>query len=514
LATRTCTVVFTDLANYTASVGRSDREGMHQLIAAHKSMVTPILSTRGGEIIKSLGDSFLVLFPAATDAVRAGIELVESINGADGFHIRVAMATGDIEAIAGDAFGEVVNLAHRILSRTPVGQVWLSESTLLCMNEAEVAWESVGRYTLKGIPREVGIQRAVPRDRAWLAEPVVQAIRTGRMVRYTRGSPPPRLPPQPIILLEGFAPGSPDLEDAVDALPVVDPASLWLVAYTIPARDRSVWEKSGRGVIIGTRPAIDEAIQETRRRLAYTSGSDTIIIDTQASAIFELVLSGLALPTVPMSEVVAGYTYDLLADGRWVNSSDRAIARIDVSPGRISLTAQVGGLRVEGRQLEPGRPTVLTGGEVIQIPSGSIRYVPLPEGAYQALLLGSSHQRMGVCDGQTAEIGREPHHPGLSLPDRRGQDNIRWCPGFRAARARESGFTMDRALAGRRQAAVRLEDGIATLIGIHDRCPTFVLEGSVLEGSTLVQLHAPRPIQPGEVIVTGTSAVAIEDPTD
>ena len=508
MATRTCTVVFTDLANYTVSAGQGDRESIHQLVATHKALVTPIVSARGGEIIKSLGDSFLVLFPAATDAVRAGIELIESIDVTDGFRFRVAMATGDIEEIAGDAFGEVVNLAHRILSRTPIGQVWLAESTLLCMNEAEVAWEPVGRYSLKGIPREIGVQRAVPRDRAWLPEPVVQGIRTGRMVRFTHGNPPPRLPPQPIILLEGFAPGSTALKDAVDSLPVVDPASLWLVSYTLPPSDRVSWERAGRGVVITTRPALEEAILDTRRRLAYTSGSDTLIIDTQASSEFELVLSGLALPSVPMSEVVAGYTYDLLADGRWVSASDRAIARVDVAPERIALTAQIGGLRVAGRQLEPGRPAVLSGGETILTPAGDIEFVRLDAGPYQGILLGKPHQRMGVCDGQTAEIGREPHHPGLSLPDRRGQDNIRWCPGFRAARARESGFTMDRALAGRRQAAVRLEDGSAILIGIHERCPTFVLEGS-----SLVQLDSPRTIVPGEVIVTGTSAVAIEAPT-
>ena len=33
LATRTLTVVFTDLSNYTASVGRADREGLRDLIA-------------------------------------------------------------------------------------------------------------------------------------------------------------------------------------------------------------------------------------------------------------------------------------------------------------------------------------------------------------------------------------------------------------------------------------------------------------------------------------------------
>ena len=44
--------------------------------------------------------------------------------------------------------------------------------------------------------------------------------------------------------------------------------------------------------------------------------------------------------------------------------------------------------------------------------------------------------------------------------------------GGRAARAREGGFTMDRALAGRRQAKVSIDLGEASLAGLHKTCPT------------------------------------------
>ncbi|MEL6349178.1 MAG: adenylate/guanylate cyclase domain-containing protein, partial [Myxococcota bacterium] len=234
MGTRTCTVVFTDLANYQAPAGPRDREALRNLVSVHEQMVAPVIEQFGGEVIKTIGESFLALFPAATDAVRAGVALVERISGEEGFHVRVGMATGDVEVIAGDAFGEVVNLASRILSKTPVGQVWLSEATLLCMNQAEIAWESVGRYSLKGIAGETAIHRAVPHNRAWLPEPILKAIRSGTLVRFKRDSPPGKLPPNPIILLEGFAPGSSRLEDTVASLPVIDPASLWLVTYAIP----------------------------------------------------------------------------------------------------------------------------------------------------------------------------------------------------------------------------------------------------------------------------------------
>ncbi|MDP6934621.1 MAG: adenylate/guanylate cyclase domain-containing protein, partial [Myxococcota bacterium] len=92
MATFTRTVVFTDLANYTASVGRSDREGLRALIASHEQMVAPVLERYGGRIVKNIGDAYMALFPAATDAVRAGMELTETI-GEQGFKIRVSMDT-------------------------------------------------------------------------------------------------------------------------------------------------------------------------------------------------------------------------------------------------------------------------------------------------------------------------------------------------------------------------------------------------------------------------------------
>jgi len=506
--TRTCTVMFAELANQDRTFSHTDRAGIRNRAADSERRAAPIFEEHGGEIIKHTGDSFLVLFGAATDAVRAGVALLD-VQGRDPrVLVRIGMATGDVEVISGDTFGEVVNLASRILSKAPLGQAWFSQATLLCMNQSEIAWEGVGRYSLKGIPGDIELQRAVPAGRTWLPEAVSTAIRSNTLVRFQRGSPPPRLPPRCTILLEGFEPGSAALDTAISTLPVVDPASLWLVAHTIAATDRVNWQRTGRGLVIGSAKGLEAALQAARRRLTASSSTDTIIFDSVSNIAAELVLAGLALPAVPLSEVVAGYTYDLLSDGRWVNSSDHAVARVDVSPESVRLEALVSGLQLEGRQLQPGSSVVLSDGDAVTMLTGTVTYRSLRSDTYVGLLLSDSPSRMGLSSGQQAEIGREPKHPGLALPDRRGQENIRWCPGFRAARARSSGFTMDRAMAGRRQAAIRLIGQSPMVTTLHSRCKTY-LAGS----HGLVVVEGEQEALPGALIVTGTSVVAVREPS-
>lgn len=509
MPTRTLTVVFTDLANYTASVGRADREAIRTIIAEHEQRVAPVVAARGGRIVKNLGDSYMAVFEAATDAAQACLELVNALVHEDGFSIRAAMATGDVEAIDGDAFGEAANLAARILSKTPAGEVWMSSTSRMCMNQTELAWEGVGGFSLKGIAGETPVYRLVPEGRSWLPQGLGTAARTGRLVRVRNGAMAPSIPPNPVILLEGFQPGSDALRAAVDRLPVVDPANLWLQAYTIAPSDRYRWSDLGRGLLIGTLGAVEKAIISVNRPLTQSMGSDTIILELNTKAALDLVMSGLALPAVPMSDVVAGYTYDLLPDGRWTNQAEQSVVRLQVQARGLQVEARAAGVVVAGQQLQMGDKRGLSDGEMIQLPGSRYTYRQLDQGGYLGLMVSDSNARLGVGDGQHIEIGREPQHPGFALPDRRGQDNIRWCVGSRAARAREGGFTMDRALAGRRQAAVEIRDGAPWLLGLHKTCPTFRLRDRILD-----RIADPASLEIDDMIVLGTSVISVRRPQE
>lgn len=507
MGTATRTVAFTDLANYTAAVSRSDREGLRRILTEHESLVQPVVERHGGRIVKNLGDSFMCLFVAATDALKAALDVQEVVTRKGDISIRLAMTTGDVEEIDGDAFGESVNLAARILGQTPAGDIWFSQGTLLCMNTAEIPWESVGRYRLKGIPGDQEIFRAVPPHRAWLPDAVSSSARRGNLVRLQAGARPPLLPPDPIVLFEGFTPGSKALTEAVDALPVLNPASLWLQAYNIADGDRREWTENGRGLVIGTQEAVDAAIQETLRAVSRSSGSDTIVLDVGTNADLELYIYGLALPAVPLHDVVATYSYDLLPDGRWVNHSDRSVVRVEVQPDGVRLHALRPGVVVSGRGLAPGEVVKLTDNTQVHSPAGMLVFREADQG-YAGLLLSETEMRLGVSSGQAAELGREPNHPGLAFPDRRGQDNIRWCPGPRAARARSGGFTLDRALAGRRQCSIVLDGAEVSVTSLHDRCPTFLWRPN--QPMTRCDTTVRSTID--ALIVAGTTVVGMRQP--
>ncbi len=510
LATVTRTVVFTDLANYTASVSRADRESLRNLISEHERFVRPIVERHNGRVVKNLGDSFMVLFNAATDALRAGLEIVETASASpDGLTFRVSAATGDIEEISGDAFGEAVNLSARINSKTPAGEIWFAESTRLCMNQSEIPWEPVGRYELKGIAGEVAMHRTVPPSRCVLPDPIAKAARANTLRRIRRGDPPPPLSGRPLLLFEGFTPNSPALQRVMDSLPVLDPAQLWLATYNIAPAERLAWESSGRGLVIGTPKALDAAVDEVQAIQNRPLNANTIILDVSSTTELDLVLAGLALPAVPMADVVSGYTYDLLPDGRWVNRSPRAVLRVDVSPEDIRVVPLSPSVSIQGRPSQLSGSYVLEDGDRLMTPSGAVEFRRLFEGPYAGLMLADTAMRLGISVGQTAEIGREPRHPGMALPDRSGQENIRWCTGQRAARARDSGFTLDRALAGRRQAAVTAgPEGKGTVRALHERLATWIC----------------RPMQPlrrvdgavdsgiGDLVITGTTVVALQPP--
>jgi hypothetical protein len=506
LGTVTRTVVFTDLSNYTARVARSDREALRELLVEHEKIVTPLIEGRGGRVVKNLGDSFMCVFGASTDALRAALDIQHDTERRGSNRIRVAMATGDVEEIEGDAFGECVNLAARILSKAPGEEVWFSEGTRRCMNSAEIPWEYVQKLRLKGIPGERSVYRCVPEHKCYLPDAVIQAAKTNTLVRLRQGVRPPLLPPDPVILFEGFEPGSDELSKAVDSLPVLDPASLFIAAYQLSPEFRDRWEESGRGIVIGNEGAIEAAITKSKERVQRSTGSDTIVLEMGVQADLNLVMCGLALPAVPLSDVVASYSYDLLPDGRWVNRSERAVLRVEVTPGGVHLAALHSGVRVNGRGVQ-GR-VQLQDGDKIATSVGAIDFRNAGQG-YAGLLLADSDTNLGVMTGTTAELGREPQHPGLPFPDRRGSDNIRWCSGPRAARARAGGFTLDRALAGRRQAAVQMHGDTIHVKNLHPRCPTYVMRTGAPE---LQKVADVTHVAMNDLIIAGTSVVGLRPP--
>ncbi|GAB4362108.1 MAG: hypothetical protein Kow006_33230 [Gammaproteobacteria bacterium] len=511
MTTATQTILFTDLAGYTESVAGADREGLHRILRQHEKRVRPIVEQYGGRVVKNIGDSFLCLFPAATDSLRAALDIQHLDHGREALKLRLAVNTGDVEIIDGDAFGDAVNLAARILAKTPAGEIWFSHATRCCMNASEIPWEPVGTYRLKGVPGEQPCYRVVPEDRVWVPDRVARAARHRRLVRITPDHPANQLPPDPVVLFQGFQPGSTKLAAAVDALPTLSPDAIYLAAYCIASSERQAWLDAGHGLVIGTPQALAFELDEHSHGAVLTGGDKA---DAHATLFFgavdvvdlEAVIGGLALPAAPIADVVAAYHYDLKPDGAWATSADVSLMRIFVDEKGVGLEARCAEIALSGSLLEQGQTARLEKRVVINTPVGGFEFLPLKE-EYAGVLLRDTDHKLGVKRGQTVEMGRKPAAPGLVFPTRGGQGNIRWCSGARARQAREQSFSLDRGLVGRRQYAVQVEGGTLTLEPLHKECATYVLRDG-----RLVRVLERVPVRFGDHVVAGTTVVALRKP--
>lgn len=158
-SSRHLTILFADIEGYAAMTGASARDELLRMLDDVGALVRRAIAPRGGRLVKTVGDAFLVTFESATDALLAGQDVLTSLTAAGAnaaaklrpVRLRVGVASGEVTLHQGDVFGEAVNLAARLQAVADAERVYFSESTYHAMTRAEVPHEEVGVMDLKNI---------------------------------------------------------------------------------------------------------------------------------------------------------------------------------------------------------------------------------------------------------------------------------------------------------------------------------------------------------------------------
>ena len=127
-ARRDLVVGFVDMAGYTALSRTLHPREFSQLVDRFESVVADAVSRRGGRLVKLIGDGAMVASTDAAEACRLARELVDAFAAAPDLpEVRVGLAAGQVIAMLGDYFGEVVNLAARLVAIAETSAVVVSE---------------------------------------------------------------------------------------------------------------------------------------------------------------------------------------------------------------------------------------------------------------------------------------------------------------------------------------------------------------------------------------------------
>jgi class 3 adenylate cyclase/tetratricopeptide (TPR) repeat protein len=147
---RVVTVIFCDLAGFTARSDAADPEDVRARIRPYSRQLRAEIERYGGTVEKFVGDAVMAVFGApvaheddAERAVRSGLRILEAIEELNeqqpelGLQVRVGINTGEAVVVLGAhpeqgegiVTGDVVNTASRLQASAPVGAVAVGERT-------------------------------------------------------------------------------------------------------------------------------------------------------------------------------------------------------------------------------------------------------------------------------------------------------------------------------------------------------------------------------------------------
>ncbi|HUK79880.1 MAG TPA: AAA family ATPase [Nitrososphaerales archaeon] len=164
---RLAAIMFTDLVGYTA-ITQANEAAALTLLQEHAKMLRPIFAKHNGREVKMIGDSFLVEFSSALNAVLCAIEVQRALyehkvaNPNSKIELRIGIHVGDVVSKGTDVFGDAVNIASRIETLAGPGSICISQQVYdQVWNKLQHPLVGFGKHELKNVQLPMQVFRVV-----------------------------------------------------------------------------------------------------------------------------------------------------------------------------------------------------------------------------------------------------------------------------------------------------------------------------------------------------------------
>lgn len=158
--------LFADLRGYTRLVDTRGAVEASHLLARYRAIVREVVAHHGGAEIKTEGDSFYVVLPSASAALRCGLDILKGClqpaDGGEAIKLGIGIHAGESVAHEGGFVGSAINIAARICAIASAGEILVSGTIReLTRSIVSADFVFVGRRHLKGLDQPVEVFRVV-----------------------------------------------------------------------------------------------------------------------------------------------------------------------------------------------------------------------------------------------------------------------------------------------------------------------------------------------------------------
>jgi class 3 adenylate cyclase len=158
------TILFADLRGSTGlfeSLGNAEATAV---VTQCVSALGPPVQRHGGHVVKTLGDGLMAVFDAPAQAVQSALQMHEVLagivakggqqggsGGMRSLRLQVAVSRGEVVELAGDCFGDAVNVAARLLDHAGDNETLVTAAVLTGLSRTlKPRFRSLDQLVLRG----------------------------------------------------------------------------------------------------------------------------------------------------------------------------------------------------------------------------------------------------------------------------------------------------------------------------------------------------------------------------
>ena len=161
------TVLFADLRGSTSMYETLGNAEATTVVTRSVALIARLVEEHGGQVVKTLGDGLMAIFPGPSSAVQASDDMHDSLTRAGQLattttdpnevrapttlKLQVGLAHGEVVEMSGDVFGDAVNVAARLLDHAGDNETLATSGVVDGLEDWERSrFRSLDRMQLRG----------------------------------------------------------------------------------------------------------------------------------------------------------------------------------------------------------------------------------------------------------------------------------------------------------------------------------------------------------------------------
>lgn len=143
-----------DIADYSLMMAQDENATIALVHELRDRLLEPVVERHEGEILKRMGDGWIIAYPSVAASVMAALEIQNGLAEHPKTRLRIGIHLGDFVSDEADLYGSGVNIACRLQTEAPPGGVLLSADVYNQLSEKQSqGFSDAGTFKLKNIPR-------------------------------------------------------------------------------------------------------------------------------------------------------------------------------------------------------------------------------------------------------------------------------------------------------------------------------------------------------------------------